>query len=123
MKRLIGVWGLLAVGCAACGDDPSDAPALPGAEMTPEATQIPAVPEPKPATTTPLPRSTPEAQGISSQAVLELVTALEGLKEVHSVMLVRHGQVVAEGWWAPYTPGDMHNMYSVTKSFNSTAVG
>lgn len=109
---------------AACGDDSSGAgaPAMLADEMTPE-TQIPAVPEAKPATMTPLPRSTPEAQGVRSQGVLDLVTALEGLKEVHSVMLVRHGQVIAEGWWAPYTPGDMHNMYSVTKSFNSTAVG
>jgi CubicO group peptidase (beta-lactamase class C family) len=109
---------------AACGDDSSGAgaPAMLANEMTPE-TQIPAVPEAKPATMTPLPRSTPEAQGVRSQGVLDLLTALEGLKEVHSVMLVRHGQVVAEGWWSPYTPGDMHNMYSVTKSFNSTAVG
>src|SRR5690606_5057859 len=40
-----------------------------------------------------------------------------------SLMLVRHGKVVAEGGWAPYSPGDVHSMYSVTKSFNSTAVG
>jgi len=125
MKRLIGVCGLLALCCAACSDDPSGAsgpgaPMTPGDELTPT---IPAVPEPKPATASPLPRSTPEAEGVSSQAVLDLVTALEGLDEVHSVMLVRHGKVIAEGWWAPYTPGDMHNMYSVTKSFNSTAVG
>ena len=38
-------------------------------------------------------------------------------------MLLRHGKVVAEGWWAPYAPEDMHVLYSVTKSFNSTAVG
>jgi len=79
---------------------------------------------PKPATTTPLPRSTPEAEGVSSSGVLALVSALETqINEVHSLMLVRHGKVIAEGWFAPYTPGDMHNMYSVSKSFNSTAVG
>jgi len=77
-----------------------------------------------PATVSPLPRSTPEAEGISSAGVLTLVNALATqINEVHSLMLLRHGKVVAEGWWAPYTPGDMHNMYSVTKSFNSTAVG
>jgi CubicO group peptidase (beta-lactamase class C family) len=117
----------MAMCCAACGDDPSStvdpgAPAMPG-QMTPEAPQIPVVPEPKPATMMPLPRSTPEAEGVSSQGVSSLLAALEELKEVHSLMLVRHGKVVAEGWWAPYTPGDMHNMYSVTKSFNSTALG
>lgn len=95
----------------------------PAPEAAPGTPSIPPIPEPKLATDTPLPRSTPEAEGVSSQRVAALVTALDALKEVHSLMLVRHGKVVAEGWWAPYTPGDMHNMYSVTKSFNSTAVG
>ena len=42
---------------------------------------------------------------------------------MHSVMVVRHGQVIAEGWWAPYAPDVRHTMYSLTKSFTSTAVG
>jgi CubicO group peptidase (beta-lactamase class C family) len=71
-----------------------------------------------------LPRSTPEAEGISSDGVLALVNALDGsVGEVHSMMLVRHGKVVAEGWWAPYSASDIHVLYSVTKSFNATAVG
>ena len=71
-----------------------------------------------------LPRSTPEAEGIDSAGVLALVDALgTNIKEVHSLMLVRHGRVVAEGWWAPYAPQDVHIMYSATKSFTSTAVG
>jgi hypothetical protein len=49
-----------------------------------------------------------------------IVRMLETLiSEVHSVMVVRHGKVVAEGWWAPYAPQDIHVLYSVTKSFNS----
>jgi CubicO group peptidase (beta-lactamase class C family) len=76
------------------------------------------------ATASPLPRSTPEAEGFSSAGLLSLVTALDEVAgEVHSMMLVRHGKVVAEGWWAPYTPADIHVLYSVSKSFNSTAVG
>jgi CubicO group peptidase (beta-lactamase class C family) len=73
----------------------------------------------------PLPRSTPEAEGLSSAGVLALVQALAdgGAGEIHSLMLLRHGKVVAEGWWAPYAPEDVHVLYSVTKSFNSTAVG
>jgi CubicO group peptidase (beta-lactamase class C family) len=126
MKTAIYGLACSAALCAACSSDDSNPPPLPGVlgEIADAPGAIPAPPEAKPATTNPLPRSTPEAEGVSSRGVLELVTALEEqVKELHSFMLVRHGKVIAEGWWAPYTPGDMHNMYSVTKSFNSTAVG
>jgi len=42
---------------------------------------------------------------------------------MHSFMLVRHGQVVAEGWWSPYDAQTPHILYSLSKSFTSTAVG
>lgn len=72
----------------------------------------------------PLPRSAPEAQGISSAALLDFVTALdEQIDGMHSVMLLRHGKVIAEGWWAPYAAGHNHILYSLSKSFTSTAVG
>ena len=49
------------------------------------------------------PRSTPEAQGVSSAALLGFIEAAEQqIDALHSFMLVRHGHVVAEGWWAPY---------------------
>ncbi len=38
-------------------------------------------------------------------------------------MMVRRGHVVAEGWWAPYRPGANQMLYSLSKSFTSTAVG
>jgi CubicO group peptidase (beta-lactamase class C family) len=72
----------------------------------------------------PLPRSTPEAEGADSRALLGFVQALEKeINAVHSVMLVRHGKVVMEGWWAPYAKDDLHVLYSLSKSFSSTAVG
>jgi len=71
-----------------------------------------------------LPRSTPEAQGISSSAVLDfLQVADREIDAMHSLMIVRHGHVVAEGWWSPYAADVRHTMYSLTKSFTSTAVG
>ena len=77
-----------------------------------------------PVVSSPMPRSTPEAEGLSSEGVLNLVDALDGgVGEIHSLMLLRHGKVVAEGWWAPYAAKDIHVLYSATKSFNSTAVG
>ena len=38
-------------------------------------------------------------------------------------MVLRHGQVAAEGWWAPYGPDQVHLLYSLSKSFTSTACG
>lgn len=71
-----------------------------------------------------LPRSTPEAQGVSSQAILDFIDTMETTQhEFHSFMMLRHGQVIAEGWAAPYAPDLKHTMYSMSKSFTSTAVG
>lgn len=72
----------------------------------------------------PLPRSAPEAQGVSSSDLLDFVNALdEQVDGMHSLMVVRHGKVVAEGWWAPYDAEHNHVLYSLSKSFTSTAVG
>ncbi|MBI2823480.1 MAG: serine hydrolase [Planctomycetia bacterium] len=70
-----------------------------------------------------LPRSTPEAQGVSSPAVLSFVEAIDQVDATNSFMLVRHGHVVAEGWWTPYRAAARHSLYSLSKSFTSTAVG
>lgn len=69
-------------------------------------------------------RANPESQGISSEAISQFIHAANasGL-EWHSFMLMRHGQVVAEGWWDPYQPQYKHALYSLSKSFTSTAVG
>ncbi|MCQ2130787.1 MAG: beta-lactamase family protein [Bacteroidales bacterium] len=71
-----------------------------------------------------LKRSTPEAEGISSQAIEKFFADLDesGL-EVHSIMILRHDKVIAEHWWAPYSPDLTHAMYSATKTFTSMAIG
>ena len=75
-------------------------------------------------TTAPLPRSTPEHEGISSNAVLSFVQAADtGIDAMNSFILVRHGRVVAEGWWGPYAPATPHILYSLSKSFTSTPIG
>jgi CubicO group peptidase (beta-lactamase class C family) len=71
-----------------------------------------------------LPRSTPEAEGVSSAALITFLDSVEADRhEFHSIMIVRHGKVVAEGWWDPYKPDLRHTLYSTSKSFTSTAVG
>jgi CubicO group peptidase (beta-lactamase class C family) len=72
---------------------------------------------------TSLPRSTPAEQQVDPAAVLAFLDAVEDRPdiEMHSVMVVRHGQVVAEGWWAPYSAERPHLLYSLSKIFTSTA--
>jgi CubicO group peptidase (beta-lactamase class C family) len=71
-----------------------------------------------------LPRSTPTAEGVDPAAITAFVEAAEaGGHGLHSLMVVRHGSVVAEGWWHPYAPDVRHLAQSVSKSFLSTAIG
>jgi CubicO group peptidase (beta-lactamase class C family) len=71
-----------------------------------------------------LPRSTPEQQGIASADTLGFIEAADAqIDTMNSFMLVRHGYVVAEGWWSPYDAGSRHVLFSLSKSFTSTAVG
>jgi CubicO group peptidase (beta-lactamase class C family) len=70
-----------------------------------------------------LPRSTPADQRVDPAAILGFLDAVGERPdiEMHSLMVVRHGHVVAEGWWAPYSAGQPHLLYSLSKSFTSTA--
>jgi CubicO group peptidase (beta-lactamase class C family) len=38
-------------------------------------------------------------------------------------MILRHGHVIAEGWWAPYSADHKQQLYSLSKSFTGTAIG
>ena len=71
-----------------------------------------------------LPRSTPEAEGVSSENIIQFLDAAAKSKtEFHSFMLLRHGKVIAEGWWNPYRADLKHTLYSCSKSFTATAIG
>jgi len=71
---------------------------------------------------TPLARSTPESQGVPSDAILAMVRRWESSGcEPHSVMVVRHGRVLAQGWWAPYQRDGIQLLYSVSKTFLAIA--
>jgi CubicO group peptidase (beta-lactamase class C family) len=79
---------------------------------------------PAPAAKVALPRSTPEAQGVDSAVIRAFVEAADSrVNSMHSFMLVRHGHVVAEGWWKPEAAEKPHVMHSLSKSFTSTAIG
>ncbi|GAA1967989.1 serine hydrolase [Catenulispora subtropica] len=74
---------------------------------------------------TPLPRCTPSAQNTDARGVSAFLDAIDGESgvEAHSLMLLRHGHVIAEGWWAPYSPQGIQHLYSLSKSFTGTAAG
>lgn len=75
--------------------------------------------------TSTLPRCSPSAQGVDARGILSFLDAVATAPDVemHSMMLLRHGAVVAEGWWAPYAADRPHLLYSLSKSFTSTALG
>ncbi len=69
-------------------------------------------------------RSLPELQGVDSAKLLEFVEkANREVNSMHSFMLVRHGNIVAEAWWKPESASKPHVLWSLSKSFTSTAVG
>lgn len=71
-----------------------------------------------------LPRAHPESVGVSPVSVMGFIDAVEQkVGGLHSFMLLRHGKVAAEGWWNPYRPEYPHMLFSLSKSFTSTAVG
>ena len=73
----------------------------------------------------PFPRCSPEAVGIPSAAIHQLLDTLEngGFTRMHGLMIMRQGKVCAEGWWAPYAPGLHHSDHSLSKTYTATAIG
>ena len=71
-----------------------------------------------------LPRSTPEMEGISSEAISSFLTGIkDNGMDLHSFMLLRHGKVVAGNWFGENAPDKNHVMHSASKTFTSTAIG
>ncbi len=70
-----------------------------------------------------LQRATPESVGLPSAAVNRFIDSLAELDSVHSFILMRHGKVAAELWNAPYRPEVPHELFSLSKSFTSAAIG
>jgi CubicO group peptidase (beta-lactamase class C family) len=70
-----------------------------------------------------LPRSRPSEQQVDPAAILRFLDAMDDRRdiELHSLMVVRRGHVVAEGWWAPYSAERPQLLYSLSKSFTATA--
>ncbi len=71
-------------------------------------------------------KATPESCGISSKNIIDFTEALcqaQGDLETHSFLIIRHGKLVCEGYFAPYNKDTQHSLFSVSKSFTSMAIG
>lgn len=73
----------------------------------------------------PLPRSTPEDQGVASKMLNSFYNDISAIPSanVHSIMAIRNGKVISEGYFSPYRKGVWHVTHSLCKSFTGTAVG
>lgn len=73
----------------------------------------------------PLPRSTPEEQGISSKYLEKFYNEFKEKSElnVHTIMIARNGYIISEGSFAPYKTEMWHVTHSLCKSITALAVG
>lgn len=109
----------LTILATACGQKP---PAESSAKQTPKPATSINVPEPAYWPTEGWKTSTPEEQGVDSAG---LATAIDSFKEnnLHSVVVVRNGYVIAEGYNKTTDVEKKQSMFSVTKSITSLLVG
>ena len=64
------------------------------------------------------------SSGVSSASVRAFLDAVaKSPHELHSFSIARHGQVAAQAWFRPYRADAPQLLYSLSKSFTSTAVG
>lgn len=71
-----------------------------------------------------LPRSTAEAEKVNPKNIANYLEAVKASgQELHSLMIVRHGKVVAEYWFGENASNKPHVLHSVSKTFTSTAIG
>ena len=69
-------------------------------------------------------RSTPEAQGIASAAIENVLKDIRDTgADIHSMLIMRRGHLVFEHYFAPYTAETRHSMFSCSKTFTSMLIG
>jgi CubicO group peptidase (beta-lactamase class C family) len=68
--------------------------------------------------------ATPEAAGIDPAKLDEMIEAVDSRGiGADSLMVIRHGYIVSDAYFAPYNPWENHIIYSCTKSVVSTLIG
>jgi len=68
--------------------------------------------------------SSPEQQGVDSEQLAKMFDAIQQKNaNIHSLLVIRHGYIVAEAYFHPYQAEVPHELQSVTKSVVSALVG
>lgn len=68
--------------------------------------------------------STPEQQGMDSNVLADALGYIrEQEMDVHSLLIIRHGYVILDVYFYPYTGKTVHDVASVTKSITTTRIG
>lgn len=68
--------------------------------------------------------STPEAQGLDSEAVVALLDTVAAKRlPIHSLQIVRYGHLVVDAYFFPFLQGERHDVASITKSITTTLIG
>ncbi|MGN6200278.1 serine hydrolase domain-containing protein [Humibacter sp.] len=70
-------------------------------------------------------RSSAEAEGVEPAGIRALIEDLDADPQLdpHALIVVRHGAVIASAQWEPYALDRPQLVYSLSKSFTSTAAG
>ena len=71
-----------------------------------------------------LPRSTPGSEKVNPKGIENYLAAVKASgQDLHSLMILRNGKVVAEHWFGDNAANKAHVMHSVSKTFTATAIG
>ena len=66
----------------------------------------------------------PEDVGVDSRGLIQFLDDMKAKRlHMHKMMVLRHGKVLMKTSFAPWSTDDLHILYSLSKSFTSTAVG
>lgn len=68
--------------------------------------------------------STPEEQGMDSAKLADMLAEIQAQNlNVHSLLIIRNGYIVAEAYYPPYHAGIRHTVQSITKSVLGALTG
>lgn len=66
----------------------------------------------------------PRDEGVPAEAILRVIRRLDRQQiPMHSLLVMRHNKLIYEGYYAPCRKGELHRMFSITKSFTALAIG